>query len=109
MKDLETEVQHQEPIELSSHNRPLTFPIYQGTKFEQDTYEHFLSPKSGDYIYSRVSNPTVRQLELLLAKLQGREEAICFASGVSAIAIPFLALLKSGDHVIIFAEGYAPS
>ncbi len=109
MKDLETEVQHFEPIELNSHNRPLTFPIYQSAKFEQDTFENFQAPQEGDYFYSRVSNPTVRQLEVLLAKLQGREDALAFASGVSSLAIPFLALLKAGDHVIFFAECYGPT
>ena len=109
MKDLETDVQHHEPIELSPHNRPLTFPIYQGIKFEQDTYDHFLNPKKGDFVYSRISNPSVRQLEVLLARLQAREDAICFASGIAAIAVPFLALLKAEDHVIMFAEGYMPS
>ncbi len=109
MRDLETELQHTEPLELNPKNRPLTFPIYQSAKFEQDTYESFLEPKSGDFFYSRISNPTVRQLELQLAKLQQREEALAFSTGVSALAIPFLALLKPGDHALVFAESYLPT
>jgi cystathionine beta-lyase/cystathionine gamma-synthase len=45
----------------------------------------------------------------MLARLQGREDAVAFASGVAALAIPFLGLLQSGDHVILFVEGYMPS
>jgi len=109
MKDIETELQHFEPIELHGHNRPLVFPIYQSVKFEQDTYDRFLNPQVGDYFYSRFSNPTVRQLEKLLARLQNRQDALALASGVSALAVPLLSLLQSGDHVILFAECYLPT
>ena len=52
------------------------------------------------YTYSRTSNPTVSSFERRLAALEGTESAIGTASGMSAILLMCMALLKTGDHVI---------
>jgi len=52
------------------------------------------------YTYSRLGNPTVTSMELRLAALEGTEAAIATATGMSAILLMCLALLKSGDHVV---------
>ncbi len=52
------------------------------------------------YTYTRTSNPTVSSFERRLAALEGTESAIATSSGMSAILLMCLALLKSGDHVI---------
>ena len=59
----------------------------------------FKGEREGFY-YSRVSNPTLRQLELTLAELQGRDGCLLTGSGVAAISMPLLALLRSGDHLV---------
>ena len=52
------------------------------------------------YTYSRTSNPSVTAFEYRLAALEGAEAAIATASGMSAILLMGMGLLKSGDHVI---------
>ena len=52
------------------------------------------------YTYSRTSNPTVTAFEQRLAALEGTEAAIGTSSGMSAILLMCLGLLKSGDHVV---------
>ncbi|MHB1249869.1 MAG: O-succinylhomoserine sulfhydrylase [Polaromonas sp.] len=52
------------------------------------------------YIYSRFSNPTVASMEQRLAAMEGTEACIGTASGMAAILLMCMALLKSGDHVI---------
>jgi O-succinylhomoserine sulfhydrylase len=52
------------------------------------------------YTYSRVGNPTVSSLELRLAALEGTESAIATASGMAAIFLLGLGLLRAGDHVV---------
>ena len=111
MKD-ETRVNHPPLPPQSPDNHPLLFPIYENVKWELDTVEESLRIIRGErqgYFYSRVSNPTVRQLELLLAELQQRDDCVTCASGVNAIAQTLLALTRTGDHVLHFAEGYAPT
>lgn len=59
------------------------------------------------YLYARWSNPTVRQLELRLAALEGAEDALATATGVAAMAAVFFGLLKAGDHLIVSDVCYA--
>ncbi len=52
------------------------------------------------YTYSRTSNPTVTSFELRLAALEGTEAAIGASTGMGAILMMCMGLLKAGDHVI---------
>lgn len=52
------------------------------------------------YTYTRTSNPTVTSFEQRLAAMEGTESAIATSSGMSAILLMCLGLLKAGDHVI---------
>ena len=52
------------------------------------------------YTYGRYGNPTVSSFEQRLAALEGTEAAIGTASGMSAILMMCLALLKTGDHIL---------
>ena len=52
------------------------------------------------YVYSRFTNPTVRQFERRLASLEQGEACMATASGMSAIMTTVLALMKAGDHMV---------
>jgi cystathionine beta-lyase/cystathionine gamma-synthase len=107
-----TRVNHPPPVELAADNHPVVAPIYQSVKFEFDTLEEterYLRGERPGFFYTRASNPTTRQLELLLAELQGREESLVTASGVGAVAQTLLALTKQGDHILCFVETYNPT
>ncbi len=107
-----TRVNHPPAVDLAPDNRPLIAPIYQSVKFTFDdsvqTERHLRGVREG-FFYSRTANPTLRQLELLLAELQGREDCLLTGSGVAAVAATLLALCKAGDHVLLFAESYGPT
>ncbi len=51
-------------------------------------------------VYSRYTNPTVRNFEERIAALEGAEQAVATASGMAAILSTCVALLKKGDHVV---------
>ena len=51
-------------------------------------------------IYSRFTNPTVRNFEQRLATLEGGERCMATASGMAAIFSTCLGLLKAGDHIV---------
>ena len=85
----ETYVIHAPVVETPADNRPLNFPVYQNVKWETETIDDALGIVRGQrpgYFYSRVSNPTVHQLETLLASLQGREQ--CLATAGSPVGLP---------------------
>jgi cystathionine beta-lyase/cystathionine gamma-synthase len=107
----ETRVTHQPKVELPEGNAPLVAPIYRSVKF---TYPSIAAARSAEALksgfdYSRGSNPTTRQLELLCAELQDREDAIVVASGMAAIWLALIGNLKSGDRVVMFVESYRPT
>src|SRR5712672_4649262 len=55
---------------------------------------------SGDFVYSRFTNPTVSMFQDRLAALEGAGACVATASGMSAILATSMALLKAGDHVV---------
>ncbi len=52
------------------------------------------------YTYSRFGNPTVSSMEKRLAAMEGAEACIGTASGMAAITLMCMGLLKAGDHII---------
>lgn len=52
------------------------------------------------FTYTRTSNPTVASFERRLAALEGTEAAIGASSGMAAILMMCMGLLKAGDHVV---------
>jgi len=53
-----------------------------------------------DFTYARASNPTVRSLEARLAAMEGAEATVATSTGMSAILLLIMGLLKAGDHVV---------
>lgn len=62
-----------------------------------------------DFIYTRINNPTVRELEQAMAMLEHGSEAICTSSGMGAANVVFFALLGQGKHIICHETCYGPS
>ena len=107
-----TRLNHPPHVNVPEDNRALVAPIYQSVKFTFDSVEESQRQSRGEregFVYSRVSNPTLRQLELTLAELQGREACLVTASGIAAVHLAVLSLCKQDDHIIFFAEMYQPS
>ena len=81
----------------------LCTPIYQTSTFEFDTVQQggarFAGQEEG-YIYSRLGNPSLTQVEEKLAALDGGEAALATASGAAAITYIIEALAQAGDHIV---------
>ena len=108
----DTRVIHPPAVAVPADNRPLVAPIYQSVKFSFDDAGETLRYLRGDregFFYSRTSNPTLKQLQLLLAQLQGRDDCLLTGSGVATIAASLLSLCKQGDHILAFVESYGPT
>jgi cystathionine beta-lyase/cystathionine gamma-synthase len=103
--DLSTRINHPQRYLPGETNPPLLTPIYQSVKFVVDPG----LPYYDQFIYSRLSNPNVKQLEMTLADIQQKEDCLVYASGIAAISATMLSLLKAGDHIITFRELYKPA
>lgn len=78
----------------------LTTPICQSA-----TFVHKGVNVPSDYSYSRLSNPTRRHVEKIVAALEGGYDACAFSAGMTAITVAMM-LLKPGDHVIATDDLY---
>ena len=81
----------------------LATPLYQTSTFIFDNAQQGADRFSGEaegYIYSRLGNPTTRQLEMRVAAMEGMEDAAATATGMGAVSGALLANLSSGDHLI---------
>jgi O-acetylhomoserine (thiol)-lyase len=97
-----TEVIHaaQEPARWSGST---TTPVFQTASYVHETAENLsdtFAGKTGDFIYSRLSNPTNSVLEKKLSVLEGGKCATVMSSGMSAITNTCMALLRSGDEFV---------
>jgi cystathionine gamma-synthase len=105
---LATEVVHAgEPRSQPEH--ALTTPVFQtATYVFQQTADliRFMEGEAARIDYGRYGNPTVRVVEQKLAELERAEDALAFASGMSALVTTVLAFTRSGSHVAIFSDCY---
>jgi methionine-gamma-lyase len=110
-KHLETNTIHAGKMHDAQHGA-LSTPIYQTSTFVFDNVQQgsnrFLGEEQG-YIYGRLGNPTVRELEIKMATLEGTEDAAAFGSGMGAISSVLLANLNKGDHIIASSALYGCS
>ena len=67
---------------------------------DAETDAHRFAHPAEGYTYGRTSNPTVTSFELRLAAMEGTEAAIAASTGMGAILMLCMGLLKTGDHVI---------
>ncbi len=108
---LETNTIHAGKMHDAQHGA-LATPIYQTSTFVFDNVQQgsnrFLGEEQG-YIYGRLGNPTVRELEVKMATLEGTEDAAAFGSGMGAISSVLLANLNKGDHIIASSALYGCS
>ncbi len=80
---------------------PLITPIVQSTTFCRDGLN-----SQAEHCYSRESNPTVSALETALGNLEQVGPGVCYGTGLAAETGLFLAVLKSGDHVVCSSALY---
>jgi len=88
--------------------RSANYPIYNSTTFAVTRSADYASfGRDRDVaIYTRYSNPTIRNVEEKLARLEQAEDGVLFASGMAAVTTTLLALLSAGEAVAASARLY---
>jgi O-succinylhomoserine sulfhydrylase len=88
--DMTNEMEHSTPIYLTS-----SFTFDNAAEMQAA-----FADQSDDNIYSRFSNPTVQEFIDKMCLLEGAEDGVATATGMSAVFCSFMALLKQGDHIL---------
>lgn len=99
---------------ITAHDGPQPFdavvpPIVQTSLFTFSTYDEMVATYRGEKVrpvYSRGLNPTVRAFEEMLARLEGAEDALAFASGMAAISSAVLTFVSPGDRIVAVRHVY---
>lgn len=78
-------------------------PMFLTSSFCFDDAEEMraaFADETDDNIYSRFSNPSVKEFTDKMVALEGAEAGCATSSGMSAVFASFMALLKKGDHLL---------
>ncbi|MGV9254536.1 trans-sulfuration enzyme family protein [Streptomyces sp. NPDC003697] len=105
--DLARQGLHAPPIDLST-----TYPSYdsRGEAARIDAFAAEGAELEGSPVYGRLGNPTVARFETALARLEGTEAAVAFASGMAALSAVLLARAGTGlRHVVAVRPLYGCS
>lgn len=87
-------------------------PIVQTATYTFESSAEIVAHTKGEHAepdrgeYGRYGNPTCRAVEERMAALEGTEDAALFSSGMAAITTAILALVKQGQHVVLFDDCY---
>jgi O-succinylhomoserine sulfhydrylase len=90
-----------------TQEREHSSPLYLTSSFTFDDAEQMRAAFHDEIeanIYSRFSNPNVREFERKMAALEGAEDGFATATGMAAIFAGFISFLNAGDHVLSSAE-----
>ena len=87
-----------------TEHREHSTPIFPTSSFVFNSAEQMRDVFAGDEkgnVYSRFTNPSVREFEVKMAALENGADAIATASGMAAVFTAFVSNLKKGDHLLI--------
>ncbi len=87
-------------------------PIYQTSTFSFEDADHGARCFAGEdkgYIYTRIGNPTINELEQAVAALEKGYGAIAVSSGMAAVNTVYLTFLGQGKHLVAHNSLYGPS
>ena len=87
-------------------------PIYQTSTFSFRDADHGAACFAGEsdgFIYTRIGNPTIRDLEKTIAKLEHGFDGIGCSSGMGAVTTVYMAYLGAGKHILSHNAVYGPA
>ena len=102
-------------IHAGGHKDPLgsaTTPIYQTSTFSFKDADHGAACFAGEddgYIYTRLGNPTIADLEKTVAELENGFGGVGTGSGMGAVTTVYMAYLSQGAHIVSHNAVYGPS
>jgi methionine-gamma-lyase len=93
----------------------LRLPLHMATSFKLPGFGRklfdalLMESDQPPHAYTRWSNPTLRALEIRLAKLEGARAGMTTATGMAAVSAILFTFLSQGDHVVASEVCYAGS
>jgi O-acetylhomoserine (thiol)-lyase len=95
--------------EYDPTTKAVAVPIYQTVSYAFDSADHaaaLFNLEIEGFRYTRISNPTTAVLERRVAALEGGLEALCVASGQTAVYYALLNVAELGSNIISVPQLY---
>lgn len=92
--------------------KSLSVPVHRASTLLFDSAETFLQRRANlfdGYSYGLYGTPTTRALEQRVAEIEGGSRSVVVPSGLASITHALLALLNSGDHILVADCVYGPT
>jgi methionine-gamma-lyase len=92
------------------HYGALSVPIFPASVYafpDAEEASAIHNEEKPGYYYGRLGNPTQRTLENAMCELEAGEASLALASGMAAISAVVFSLVRTGDHIVAPASGYA--
>ena len=86
-----------------SSSVPEVLPVYRTSVFAFDdvpSVDRIYEGEDDGYIYSRIKHPNTEAVSEIIAAADETEAALVFSSGMAAITLSILSVVKQGDHII---------
>ena len=87
-------------------------PVFRASTMLFPTVEKLEQAARGEYDgigYGLHGLPTVTDLQDAVAEIEGAHAALAVPSGLTATTLPLLALMKTGDHILVTDAVYGPT
>ena len=107
-RGLSTRAIHTPPLQ-SGPGDPVVGPIVASTTFAFERVADLgrvIAEEEYGFTYARLRNPTVEELNAVVAELEGAEAAQCFGSGMAAISAALHSTLAPGDTLLLPQQLY---
>lgn len=107
-RGLSTRAIHTPPLQ-SGPGDPVVGPIVASTTFAFERVADLgrvIAEEEYGFTYARLRNPTVEELNAVVAELEGAEAAQCFGSGMAAISAALHSTLEPGDTLLLPQQLY---
>ncbi len=97
----------------AEHFGTVNTPVYRTSTILHSNYASLEEEASGGkaprYAYGRLGTPTTESFEQAVAALEGAARTVSVPSGLNAITTAILAIVSSGDHVLMTDSAYGPT
>jgi cystathionine beta-lyase len=93
-----------------AHHGYVNTPVYHASTMLYPSAEDFLA-RRGRYSYGRRGTPTSEALQTAIADLEGPQcqAVMLLPSGLAAISMALLSVVRAGDHVLVTDSAYGPT
>ncbi|GAA0535923.1 cystathionine beta-lyase [Rhizomicrobium palustre] len=93
----------------AEHFGTVNTPVYRTSTILHESYASLKAENEARYSYGRCGTPSTESFERAVAELEGAARTVSVPSGLNAITTAILAVVSTGDHILVTDNVYGPT